>query len=178
MGTPFILGSGISTYIDAVQLDFGNPTDLSNEQTRDLLIKAIRRINWKLGTTFEYFQAASGIAPMPTEAEGDMIILQAECLLSKRRYASAVSKGISVKDGDTAINSTAAFGGHKEIMSDVCGELEDNIKKYLTKNKSAANYGTLICYDNSNIKTEEDHNGDTSTVTRYYDSPFDESYYQ
>lgn len=172
MATAFILGSGIQNYIDAVALDLGNPTDITNAQIRDLIVKAIRRVNWRIGTSFSYYSTASGIAPIPTETQGDIIILQAECLLSKRRYTSAVSKGISVKDGDTAIDSTSAFKGYDAVMKDVCGDLDRLINEYKLDQNGAETNGDCIWYGNTNTEYDCDHNGDQD-VTRYYESPFD-----
>ncbi len=172
--TAYILGSGISSYIDAFQTDFGNPTDITASQIKDLLVKSMRRVNRKIGTTFSYFAVASGFSPTPTETQGDIILLQAECLFAKRRYSAAVSKGISVRDGDTSINTTSSFAGHRDIQNSICDELNDAIAAYKETINGAENYGTCVWYGNSNIIADHDHNGDASHSDVHYDSPFDD----
>lgn len=174
MATAYILGSGLATYVSAMKADFGSPSDIADTDYRDLLIKAIRRVNLRARTTFSYYSSTSGISPTPNEKQADLILAQAECLLAKRRYAVAVSKGISVKDGDTAIDSTAAFGGHRELVTDFCGDFNDLLKEYLLENSGSETYGELIWQGNTRIKERNDHDGDAS-FWRYYESPYDDS---
>ncbi len=173
MATAFILGSGLANYIDAFQTDFADPTDITESQIRDLFVKAIRRVNRRIGGTFAYYAATSGISPTPTETQGDIILLQAECLFAKRRYSSAVSKGISVKDADTAIDTTSAFAGYREVQKSICDDLNDAIREYMLITAGAEVYGEVVWYANQNVIEEIDHNGDAYNE-RDWTSPFDD----
>ncbi len=165
---PFILGSGISNYVEAIKNDFGEDTDYTNTDYVNLVIKAIRRVNWRINTLFSYYPTVSGISPVPTEQQADIIVAQAECLLSKRMRSKAVSKGIMVKDGDSQIDTTAAFGGYKDLVDDNCQNLEKLIALYMSENCA----GELITHGDQNTQVEEYHNGDANH-TRDYSSPFD-----
>ena len=170
--TAYILGSGVAPYIDAIKVDFGDPTDITDAKLRDLLVKSIRRINIKIGTSFEYFAASSGIVPTPTEVEAELILLQAECLYAKRRYATAVSKGIKIKDGDTSIDTTGSFGGQSEVKNDVCKELDDLIMRYRMDSAGASTNGECIWHGNTYSEYDHDHGG-YDYHTRTYKSPTD-----
>lgn len=170
--TAYILGSGLAAYVDAVKTDFSEPTDISDAKIRDILVKSIRRINTKIGTSFAYYVASSGISPTPTEAQGELILLQAECLLAKRRYASSVSKGIRIKDGDTSIDTTGSFSGHSDLKNDICNELNDLIVQYKQDTYGAQDYGDVVWHGNTYTSFDHDHAGD-DYHTREYDSPTD-----
>lgn len=174
MATAFILGSGITNYVNAVIADVGTDADYTTQDYIDLVVKAIRRINVRVGTSFSYYPAVSGIAPMPTESEGDLIIAQAECLLSKRKRSAAIiggKGGIKVVDGDQQIDTTKSLDGHKDLVQDFCGDLEKMIAAYLQQDATVLGY--MIWEGNQEVLPEHDHDGDVADPNREYQSPFD-----
>ena len=174
----FVLGSGMQNYVDAVKADLDPGTGISDVLIRDLIVKAVRRINLKLGSSVGYCPATSGLSPIPSETIGTFIVLQAECLLTKRIRSTAVGKGIKVRDGDSEIDTTAGFDGYRDQVEDICGELEQLINQYragiIGDNDIASKYGQIIWYGNSNIIADENHNGDGNFV-RDESSPFEDN---
>ncbi|TFH22958.1 hypothetical protein E4G67_03725 [Candidatus Bathyarchaeota archaeon] len=91
----------------------------SNPLLIDIVIKAARRINRKLclfGTDNEItIDPSTGdmLTPDPTthQALYDMVLLQAECLISSREYQSELRNaggGVLVRDGEQSVDTRAA----------------------------------------------------------------------
>ena len=176
----------VSGILERSTIDLGLASDAyTNTEWDSLVSRSVVRINRKLSLTGNdgELTLASGTytrddAAAVTDSIGDIVLLQTECIISKSLRRSAVSKGIRVKDGDSSIDTTASFTGHNDIVEDICGELSEALTSYLTVDPDgeagAATHGGLITYDNSEITTEQNHNGET-THLRDYRSPFDES---
>lgn len=175
MATAFVWGSGLSTYISAVRADIADdsasPT-YTDTQMINIFKKSMLELNLLIGTSFQYYPANSGIFPQPTSDQAALLIALTECKISKRARSSAVSKGIRVKSGEESIDTTAAFGGYKDLIADTCGYFKDLLIEYLRKNRNAATYGDLIWHGNQRIYEDHDHDGQADH-TRYYNSPFD-----
>lgn len=169
---------------ELVKIDIDENT-LTNPQLEKFLTKTLDWLNFKLrltGTGGELsFDGSKGeILPAPNSTIFSFIIMRMECLIVKRRQASAVGTGIKVRDGDSQIDTTASFAGHKTVVRDVCGELDKCIERYLDDlsqgvfgDGGAANNGDLIWHGNQRIIEDTDHDGQ-SFGTRDFRSPFDD----
>lgn len=66
---------------------------------------------------------SSDISPDPTSSSTldnkfiALVALKAACMLSLNTYQTAVGQGISVRDGDSAIDTTTGFGGYRDIIN-------------------------------------------------------------
>jgi len=168
-----------------IRLDLNvGTTELTDAELNVIVQKSVDRINFKLqlqGTSEELtFDTNTGqICPAPNGTIRAFVVMQSECLIVKRRMGDAVSKGIRVRDGESEIDTTAGFKGHKDIISTVCGQLDACIAQYL-KDKAlgvfgetgAAQHGDLIWAGNSRIFEDADFDGDAFT-TKDFRSPFD-----
>jgi hypothetical protein len=152
--------------------------EFTETQIEIFIVKSLNRLNRRLlltGTTLELiFNDSTGtITPTPNADIQDLIVLQAECLITGSRQASAVSKGIRVRDGDSEIDTTAGFGGHNDVSRNLCGDLDKAIEDYLWNKKGAAQNGQIVWYGNQRIQEDMDHDGQGSQLTRDFSSPFD-----
>lgn len=171
---------------ERAELDLGLASDAyTDTQWVSITERSVSRINRKLNLEDQDGELVytSGTytrddAADVSQSVSDIVLLQAECLVSKALRRTAVSKGIRVKDGDSSIDTTSGFSGHGDIVDDFCGELSQAIIDYKVQDPDleagAAAFGGLITYDNSNTLTDASHNGD-SAGERDYTSPFDEN---
>lgn len=62
----------------------------------------------------------SGISPDPVATQDDAAValftLKAACILDTNKYQTAVGDGIRVKDGDSEVDTTAAFKGYTDLL--------------------------------------------------------------
>jgi hypothetical protein len=166
------------TLTDQIKLDLGITTEFTDAQIVIFIEKALTRLNRRLnftGTVSELsFSSSTGlITPTPSESIHDLILLQTECLIVKTRQATAVNKGIRVRDGDSMIDTTAGFRGHGDVVSSVCDELEEAIKTFLRDVEGAQKHGDLVWYGNSRIIETDDHDGQAH-FSKSFQSPFDD----
>lgn len=111
----------------------------SDPQLIQILGKAARRINRRLclfGTTSEVVIDGTGefLNPIDDGALEDIVLLQAECMLSSREFTEGLrdgSIGIAVKDGEQNIDTKSlanARGSFFDSPHSPCAELEQAIK--------------------------------------------------
>lgn len=179
--------NNLQNITDLVKLDLGlSDTDFTDTQFQQFTQKAINRINRRLcltGTDDELsFDEGTGtITPTPNATIFDFIIMQIECFIVRNLRKVAVGKGIRVRDGETEIDTTAGFGGHKDQVNDICGELEKAVEDYKQQADEEAfssvvsNYSEIIWYGTSNVCEDLDHNGQNSGARRCVISPFERS---
>ena len=156
-------------------------TEFTTSEINIFITKAVNRINRRLlltGTSAQmsYNSTIGTISPALNSSLQDLIVLQTECLIAQSRNSNAVSKGIRVKDGDSEIDTTAGFAGHKDVISRLCDELDEAIKQYLYNTTGAAQNGKMVWYGNSNVFEEMGHNGQGNQETRDFSSPFDSNF--
>jgi len=164
-----------------VILDMGQTDDIDDEMVKKFIQKAIRRIN----RTFKLAGIDAGITQADEYCDiefadeymqiiPDLITLQAECLISKRRYYDAVSKGIKIKSGSDSVDTTSSFGGHEVLSSSFCDELKDALKSFLDEVGTDAlinGGGDVIWYgEQREFWKNEDYNNDRKN----FKSPFDD----
>lgn len=169
---------------DQVKLDLGLTTEYTDAQLTSFIEKAINRLNRRLeytGTSNEIsLNSTTGvITPTPNSTIQDFLVMQTECLIVKRDRRIAVGKGIRVKDGETEIDTTASFRGFNDVVTDICGELDEAIKDFIededkvTYQTAAAQNAENVWYGNSNICETMDHNGQGDSRERCEVSPYD-----
>ena len=122
--------------------DGGTPT-FNDTQLIVILQKAARRINRKLAltsTSLEVVISASGNMTDPDPALGanaelyDIVLLQAECMVSQREYQSELRSadgGIRIKDGEQEIDTKGVGGSRGTFYNSSyspCAELEKWIR--------------------------------------------------
>lgn len=90
-----------------------------------------------------------------------LLEMQVECLIAKRNYAKAISKGIQVRDGDTEINLTGGLSAYKDFIGNVkfgiCAQLDKLIDDLNRSVGGVENYGSLIWHGNSRIYEQHSH---------------------
>lgn len=169
----------IDEIIEQIQEDIAlTDTELTDEQITLFISKSLDRLNIKLklqGTDGELSidESTGAIVPTPNSSMRALIVMQAECLIVKRKQAGAVSNGIRVRDGDSEIDTTAGFRGLGDVVNNVCNELKDAINDYLSGIDGVGNHGDLIWHGNQRIIEDEDHDGQAFRQ-RDYRSPFDD----
>jgi len=169
----------INTIVDDVALDMGTTDEIDNDSIRKFVSKAIKRLNriFKInGITDTISQCDEycdiEVADDKSEIYPDLITLQTECLISKRRYYEAVSKGIKIKSGSDSVDTTSSFGGYSQLTSEFCDELNRSLNSFLDDNKSddVVDGGTLIWYGEQREYWE---NEDYDNSRKNFRSPFD-----
>lgn len=179
--------NNLQNITDLVKLDLGlSDTDFTDTQFQQFTQKAINRINRRLcltGTSSELsFDEGTGlITPTPDATIFDFLIMQIECFIVRNLRKVAVGKGIRVRDGETEIDTTAGFGGHKDQVTDICGELEQAVEDYKQQADEDAfsdvvsNYSEVIWYGTARVCEDLDHDGQNSGARRCVISPFERS---
>ena len=108
----------------------------SDAQLLALLKKSARRLNRTLcltGTASEISIDASGCVTPDNQDLEDLVLLQAECLISSREYQSdlAGTEGVLIKDGEQTIDKRAGMIGRASFFDSKfspCAELAEQIK--------------------------------------------------
>jgi len=171
--------SGIEDITNQIKTDIAaTATELSDEAIQIFIVKSLDRLNMKLmleGTSAELsFDDSKGVVvPTPSSSMRALIVMQAECLIVKKRQADAVRKGIRVRDGESEIDTTAGFRGHGDVVSGVCKELEDAIAAFLRGQGGAEQHGDLIWHGNQRLFEEANHDGQAFKI-KDMRSPFDD----
>jgi hypothetical protein len=177
--------NNLQNITDLVKLDLGlTDDDYTDVQFQQFTQKAINRINRRLqltGTSSELsFDEGTGtITPTPNSTIFDFIIMQIECFIVRNLRKVAVGKGIRVRDGETEIDTTAGFGGHRDQVNDVCGELDEAVDDYLKQldkdefSSVVSENAEIIWYGNTRTCEDLDHDGQDSGSRRCIVSPFE-----
>lgn len=170
---------------DQVKLDLGLTTEFTSEQLNTFIKKALNRLNRRLeltGTSGQLsLNTSTGlISPTPSPTILDFIVLQTECLITKRDRRVAIGKGIRVRDGETEIDTTASFRGWHDTVRDICDELKEAIEDFMEDEdkktyQTAFNDADNVWYGNSNICEDLFHNGQGDGRTRCIESPYETS---
>lgn len=167
---------------DYVADDLGD-TSLTTDQIRSMVVKAILRMNRRLEVADLEISIAldadESTAIFPSTNANtlkDFVIMQAECMIAKRQQMEAVSKGIRIRSGADEVDTTAGFGGQRDIVKTICGELEAAFADFIESQSrsSVATYGTLIWHGEQDIYEDVDHNGQFSERKHPFDSEFDD----
>lgn len=171
--------SGIEEIAQQIKTDIAaTATELSDEAIKIFIIKSLDRLNIKLmleGTDAELsFDDGNGVVvPTPSSSIKALIVMQAECLIVKKRQSDAVRKSIRVRDGESEIDTTAGFGGHGDVVNNVCDELKDAIEAFLRSQGGPEQHGDLIWHGNQRLFEEANHDGQAFR-RKDMRSPFDD----
>jgi hypothetical protein len=105
-----------------------------------------------------------------------LLLMQAECFIAKKQQFDAVSKGIRIRSGTDEVDTTAGFGGYRDVSKSACDELKDALDEFVDAvNKgSAEEYGELIWYGNQRKYEDAYHDGDYYERKHPFDSAFDD----
>jgi len=177
--------NNLQNITDLVKLDLGlSDTDFTDVQFQQFTQKAVNRINRRLcltGTSkqLSFDEGTGTITPTPNATIFDFLIMQIECFIVRNLRKVAVGKGIRVRDGETEIDTTAGFGGFKDQVTDICGELEMAVTDHLKREDQAefssvtSKYADVIWYGSSRVCEDLDHDGQNSGHRRCIISPFE-----
>lgn len=122
----------------------------TDPQLLAILRKAVRRVNRRLaltGTADEISIDSSGdISPDNADLE-DLVLLQAECLISYRDYQDSINSGAgdSITDGEQTVDTTTSLvarGTFFDSPHAPCAELEKAIN--LEKLNRMGDFGKLV----------------------------------
>lgn len=142
--------SKIDDIVSLVKLDLNLTNEFIEDQYRLFVTKALNRLNRCLcftGTANELSldTTTGAITPAPNSEIQDFIVMQVECLIVKRDNKIAIGRGIRVRDGETEIDTTAGFGGFRDFLQSVCGELDDACQRFLKKQDESQWADATIC---------------------------------
>lgn len=98
--------------------------------------------------SYIYDMSNVSITPDPID-NGDtmfqaLVPLKAACVLNQGDFQKAIGQGIKVRDGDSSVDTTASFGGYKDILNlGPCASYE-KLKKQILVADGAGFYGAVI----------------------------------
>lgn len=96
-------------------------------------------------TSYTFDIEAPDISPDPVTRDDKaaiaLITLKAACIIQTNRYQDAVGSSIRVKDGDSEIDTTTGFGGHKDLLTLGPCKAYDDILEDLMLEESALRGG-------------------------------------
>ncbi len=173
--------------IELVKVDLGlTATEFTDEQFKSFVTKSLNRINRELcleNTVNELSldSVTEEITPTLNSAGIDLLVLSIECLIVKRKRSIAIGKGIRIRDADSEIDTTAGFGGQRDLVENACDAFNKAISQIIYggcsifKDKQATITGSVIGYSNSRIIEVMDHAGEGTGLERDFSSPFDSS---
>jgi len=176
IGADEIYPNEIVDLIDMIQTDLGLDSSFTESMINTFIIKAIRRINRRLGFTGTSNEISIDferklITPTPNDTILDLIIMQTECLIMKNKSGKAGSSGIRLKDGDSEVDLGAGAKVTIDLTNSICKELNDAIIEYLYR----VTQGDVIWYGNRRITQDMDHDNEGDGSERDFSSPFDSS---
>lgn len=166
---------------DYVIDDIGD-TELTTDQVRALVKKAILRINRKLTVagisstiTLDADECKATISA-DADVVKDLVVLQTECIIATRNYMESVSKGIRIRSGTDEVDTTAGFGGQNAVVKAVCGELQTAIADFVETqiNSNVEDYASLIWYGEQRKYEDVDHDGQYDERRHPFDCAFDD----
>lgn len=178
-------GSGLThlilTHIRTDINDDGTTLTYTDDQLKIFIGKAASLLNTRLyntpvssGTAPSIYNWSSGTAIFSDTFNDTMLTLlemQTECLIAKRNFAKAISKGIQVRDGDTEINLTGSLSAHREFIGNikfgVCAQLDKLIDEINRSTGGPENYGNLIWKGNMRNYQEHYHDDGTFNTDGY-----------
>jgi hypothetical protein len=88
------------------------------------------------------------ITPDPVDI-GDITVqallpLKAACILNQSQFQTALTQGIRVRDGDSAIDTSVGFGGYKDIIMLGPCKSYDQLKWQIQSENSSANIAGAV----------------------------------
>ena len=169
---------GASEIIKQIKTDIAfEAGELTDEELNIIIDKSLDRLNLKLklqGTAGEMsFNSSKGtIVPTPTSSLTALIVMQGECLITKRRQAQGSKSGRRVRQDGDFVDTTGGLSSQRDLTRTICGELEQCISDYLRCIDGAAEHGDIIWQGNRRAFEEADFDGD-GWVEKDFRSPFD-----
>jgi hypothetical protein len=129
----------------------------SDQLLVDILKKAARRINRKLnltGTALEITIDDSGLMATPDPADNqdlyDMVLLQAECLITQREYQTELRDadgGVMIRDGEQTVDTRGtgvARGTFFNSDYSPCAELKEAVLEMKLNGPGGLGTGKLV----------------------------------
>lgn len=149
--------------------DLNFPQKNTDEYLKRVLITAgILAVN-DIDLSQDYVFDISNITIIPDPVlTGDILAqallpLKASCLLNQSSFTVALGQGISVRDGDTQINTSVSFGGYKDILQlGPCKSYELLLNKLNAASSSLVGGAVLGAYRGPN-------NSPLDSVAWFYD---------
>jgi hypothetical protein len=140
-------------------------TDL---QLNNFIGSAISRLNRRIISPTLPFHFASGIfyPSQPNDVQGDLVILQASCMILTRQYYQLAQRSVRVKQDENEVDTSVFANSFKDLVTGtngVCSQLDKAVALYLNTVGSAATAsGQNIWSGNSELYADVDHNGQMS----------------
>ena len=164
--------------------ELSTDTGITDEETlRKFLQKAVTRLNGRLALLTETAMISTDdncnviVNDDYADTLHSLLLMQAECLVAKKQHFDAVSKGIRIRSGTDEVDTTAAFGGYKDVSKDICDELKDMLEDFGEElgKAVAETYGDMIWYGNQRKYEDVDHDGQYNEPRKHpFDSAFDD----
>lgn len=102
--------------------DFNAPVKNTDSYLKSVLVAAGILVNNEVDLVNDYIFDIANITITPDPIDiGDIVIqsllpLKSACILNQTDFQIALRQGISVRDGDSMINTSVSFGGYKDIL--------------------------------------------------------------
>jgi len=102
--------------------DFNDPQKNTDTYLKTVLVAAGIFVNNEIDLSEDYVFDITNVTIVPDPiAEGDvqtqaLLPLKAACILNQSSFQVALSQGIKVRDGDSAIDTSVGFDGYKNIL--------------------------------------------------------------
>ncbi len=102
--------------------DISTPQTYSDEYIERVLITAGIMVDAEIPFDYDYTYSISDltISPDPITSEDSVFMalvpLKAACILTQSEFKQALGRGIKVRDGDSAIDTSVSFRGYKDIL--------------------------------------------------------------
>ncbi len=169
---------GASEIINQIKTDIAfEDGELTDQELNIIIDKSLDRLNLKLklqGTAGEMsFNSSKGtIVPTPTSSLTALIVMQGECLITKRRQAQGSKSGRRVRQDGDFVDTTGGLSSQRDLTRTVCGELDRSIDDYLRCIDGAAEHGDIVWQGNRRAFEDADFDGD-GFIEKDFRSPFD-----
>lgn len=169
---------GESQIINQIKTDIAFVAgELTDEQLNIIIQKSLDRLNLKLnfqGTDREMsFNTTTGIiSPAPDSALTALIVMQGECLITKRRQAQGAKSGRRIRQDSDFVDTTGGLSSQRDLTRTVCNELDKCIDDYMRGIDGAAQHGDIVWQGNRRAFEDADFDGD-GFVEKDFRSPFD-----
>ena len=73
-----------------------------------------------------------------------LVPLKAACILNQGNFQKAIGQGIKVRDGDSSVDTTASFGGYRDILELGPCNAYDKLRKQISAANSVGNFGAVL----------------------------------
>jgi len=130
--------------------DLNTPQKNTDAYLYQVLILAGILANNEIDFSLDYIFDISNVTISPDPITNNdnifqaLIPLKAACILNQGNFQKAIGQGIKVRDGDSSVDTTASFGGYRDILELGPCSAYDKLKKQILIADGASFYGAVL----------------------------------